>query len=218
MTSPVNVSSGDSLSADSAAEWLQLHGKRIGTLAVAAAVLGGGFWFYRYNRAQNEVRGERQYYEAEQSLVAGNYPLATSDLQKVVTQFDGTKAADQARLGLAQALYGQGKNAEGIAALKPVAEGSGLFAPAARALTAAGYENLGKAKEAADEYRSAADVADLATEKSIYLSEAARTYTAAGTRDSAIAIWTRLSEDLSSSAAAEARVRLGELTAKPASR
>jgi predicted negative regulator of RcsB-dependent stress response len=218
MTSPVNVSTADSLSVDNAAEWMRVHGKRIGLLAVGAIVIGGGLWFYRYNKAQNEVLAERQYLLAEQSLLAGNLPLAQSDLSKVVTRFEGTRAADQARLSLAQALYGQRKYAEGLKALEPVAGQAGPVGAAAEALRGAGYEEMGKTADAAARYRAASEAADLANDKTIYLADAARAYGAAGQRDSAVAIWTRLSEDLRSTAAAEARVRLGELTAKPAGR
>jgi predicted negative regulator of RcsB-dependent stress response len=216
MTSPVNVSSDSSFDAESAADWFRLHGKRIGVLAGAAIVFGGAFWFYRYNKVQNEIRAETQYYSAEQTLLSGNLPLAQSDLQKVVTRFGGTRAATQARLGLAQALYGQQKYADGLKALDPIDGGSEPFGPAAEALRAAGYEELGKPKEAGEHYRAAAEAAELGTTKSIYLADAARAYSAGGQRDSAVAIWTRLSEDMRSTVAAEARVRLGELTATPA--
>jgi predicted negative regulator of RcsB-dependent stress response len=215
MTSPVNVSTGSPLDADSAADWFRLHGKRVAALAGTAIVLGGAFWFYRYNKVQNEIRAEAQYYQAEQSLLSGNLPLAQSDLQKVVTRYDGTRAADQARLGLAQALYGQKKFADGLKTLEPVAGGSTAFGAAAEALRAAGYEEMGKPKDAGDHYRAAADATALITDKSVYLADAARAYAAGGQRDSAVAIWTRLSEDLRSTVAAEARVRLGELTAVP---
>jgi hypothetical protein len=52
-------------------------------------------------------------------------------------------------------------------------------------------------------------------DKAKYQSGAARDYMAAGKTEEAKAIWTELAKDDTSAEAAEARVRLGELTAKP---
>ncbi len=219
MTTPVNVSAPRSTAGlDSAGDWLRMNGKPLGIVAAAALVVGGGFWFYRYNKAETEQRAEREYYQAEQSLYAGNLPLAQSDLQKVDKRYEGTRAADQARLSLAQALYGQRKFKEGVDALQPVIGRSGAAGAAAEALVAAGYEEQNKPGDAATHYRKAADAAELDVDKSVYLADAARAYSAGNGRDSAVAIWTRLSADLQSPVAAEARVRLGELLAKPIAR
>jgi hypothetical protein len=48
----------------------------------------------------------------------------------------------------------------------------------------------------------------------VYIASAARDYTAAGKTDDAKKIWSALAKDDQSPAAAEARVRLGELEAK----
>jgi tetratricopeptide (TPR) repeat protein len=82
---------------------------------------------------------------------------------------------------------------------------------------AAGFEGAGKFADAAVHYRTAADLTRLDDERDVYLANAARAYQAAGNTAEAIAIWRRLVES-EGTQAAEARVRLGELTAEPAKR
>jgi thioredoxin-like negative regulator of GroEL len=52
-------------------------------------------------------------------------------------------------------------------------------------------------------------------DKAKYKAAAARDYMAAGKTEEAKAIWTELAKDDTKPEAAEARVRLGEITAKP---
>jgi tetratricopeptide (TPR) repeat protein len=80
---------------------------------------------------------------------------------------------------------------------------------------AAGHEGAGRFADAAGRYRAAADLTRLEDERDIYLANAARAYQAAGNKAEAIQIWRRLA-DSEGTQAAEARVRLGELTAEPA--
>ena len=82
---------------------------------------------------------------------------------------------------------------------------------------AAGYEEMGKFGRAAELYRKAADNTSYAGTKSTYLAGAARALTSAGDTAGAKKIWSTLASDATNpSAAAEARVRLGELHAKAA--
>jgi len=61
----------------------------------------------------------------------------------------------------------------------------------------------------------AADVTRFPADKAEYRASAARSYAAAGKVAEAKAIWTDLAKDDTGPMAAEARVRLGELEAKP---
>jgi tetratricopeptide (TPR) repeat protein len=142
--------------------------------------------------------------------------LAVSDLQKVVTRYEGTQAGTQAALSLGQALYDQKKYKEGIDALKKAeSKAPGDFKASVHVVEAAGYEELKDFTNAAEQYKQATDATRYPAEKSDYQAAAARSYAAGGKTAEAKAIWTELSKDETSPIAAEARIRLGELEAAP---
>jgi predicted negative regulator of RcsB-dependent stress response len=202
--------------ADSLMDWARANSRKlsVGGIVAAAAVLLVLGW--RYSAAQKELSAGRRLSEARQAVMAGNLPLAQSDLQQVVQRFDGTQAALQARLLLAQVLFDQQKIDEGVAALREVSR-PGIFAEAYHALLAAGLEQSGKPAEAAPEYLKAAETALSDIDEATYRAEAARAYQTAGNVDEARRVWSEMAADESSPLQGEAKVRLGELTAKPLS-
>lgn len=201
---------------ESVGDWLLLHKREVMWAVLALAVAIGGFWFYERSQTLKSQRAETAYFQARQSAAAGNLPLAVSDLQKVVVRYEGTRAGTQAALVLAQTLYDQGKFKEGLAALKKVeAKAPDDFRPSIHALEAAGYEELKDFVAAAEQYKLAAEATSFPVDKAKYQAAAARDYMAAGKTAEAKAIWTELAKDESGPEAAEARVRLGELIAKP---
>jgi tetratricopeptide (TPR) repeat protein len=183
-------------------------------ITVAVAVLG--YWYYERSQALKAQRAETAYFQARQSAAAGNLPLAISDLKKVAARYEGTRAGTQASVTLAQALYQQKKFKEGIAALKN-AEGKAPadFRPSIHVLEAGGYEELKDFVTAAEQYKVAAKETRFPVDRAQYQAAAARDYTAAGKTEEAKAIWTELAKDETGPMAAEAKVRLGELLAKP---
>ena len=201
---------------DSIGEWLLVHKREVSWAVLALAVILAGFWFYQRSQAIKSQRAEAAYFQARQSAAAGNLPLAVSDLQKVVARYEGTRAGTQAALSLAEVLYDQKKFKEGIAALKKVeAKAPGDSRPSIHILEAAGFEELKDFVAAAEQYNLAAKSTPFPVDKAKYQAAAARDYTAAGKTEEAKRIWTDLAKDESTPEAAEARVRLGELTAKP---
>lgn len=191
--------------------WVQDHSRQLLIGAVAIAALAGGFALYDRNKAAEAQSAEAALGKAEQSVFSGNLPLAQSDLKKVVDRYDGTPAADRARLLMAQVLYGQGKYADGIKQLEGLT-GSKTMGASAEGLIATGYESQGKFKEAAEHYAKAADAATFATDKANFKASEARAYTSAGDSAAARKLWTELADDPTGPVAGEARVRLGELT------
>ena len=187
------------------------------TWALAAvAVLLGGFWFYQRSQSIKAQRAESAYFQARQSAAAGNLQLAVSDLRKVVARYEGTRSGTQAALMLAQSLFDQKQFKEGLEVLKKVeSSAADDFRPSIYVLEAAGYEELKDYVAAAQQYKLAAQATEFPVDKAKYQAAAARDYMAAGKTDDAKAIWTELSKDEAYPEAAEARVRLGELTAKP---
>ncbi len=198
-------------------DWFELHSRQVvwGSLTLAAVVVGG--WFYNRSKDLKAERAEKAYFTAQRSAVSGNLPLAESDLRKMVSRYDGTTAAAEARLSLAQVLYDQNKFQAGVDELKASEDKIGnseYFGSSAHALLAAGYEQLKKFKEAGEEYEKAAKVARFDPDRQRFESLSARAYLSGGDSAKAKAIWTVLGADSKGTVAGEARVRLGELTAK----
>lgn len=217
MTTP-NIRSGRRYDADdSLTDWFLLHKREVSWGLLALAVVAGGLWFFQRSRTLREQHAETAYYQARQAVSAGNLPLAVSDLKKVVGRYEGTRAGAQAALLIAQSLYEQKKFKEGIAELKKVEpKGSTAdFAPSIHVLAANGYEEMKDFAAAAGEYRAAAEATSFAADKAQYLASAARSYVAAGKSAEARAIWADLVKDDTGPMAAEARVRLGEIDARP---
>jgi predicted negative regulator of RcsB-dependent stress response len=201
---------------ESISDWVLVHKRAVTWGAVALAALVAGFWFYGRSQTIKSQRAESAYFQARQSAAAGNLPLAISDLQRVVVRYEGTRAGTQAALSLAQALYDQQKFREGIEALKKAeASAPDEFRPSIHVLQAAGYEELKDFVAGAEQYKLAAKATEFPVDKAKYEAAAARDFMAAGKTEEAKAIWTELVKDETRPEAAEARVRLGELTAKP---
>jgi predicted negative regulator of RcsB-dependent stress response len=203
--------------ADSFLLWVQTHARPLAIAAVVVVALGLGVWLWRQSRLARERNASIDLLSAAQTIQSGNVALAQSDLEKLVARYAGTNAAAQAAFELATIYYGQGQYDRGIALLEQLAKSSddGLVKAMAENGIGAGYEGAGKFADAAVHYRRAADLTRLEDERDIYLASAARAYQAAGNTTEAVALWRRL-VDSEGPQAAEARVRLGELTAQPA--
>ena len=79
------------------------------------------------------------------------------------------------------------------------------------------HEELKDFVSAAGQYKLAAEATRFPADKAEYQAGAARNYMAAGKNAEAQAIWAALAKDETGPAAAEAKVRLGEVIAKPMS-
>lgn len=198
-------------------DWFQVNSKLLGGAAVVIAVFAAGYWFYLRSQQIKTVNAERALNQAEQSLQSGNTALATSDLQRVISRYSGTPAGTQAGMLLAQTDYSAKKYQDGIKALESVAPKAGLSQAAVRSLIGDGYSEMGRSADAAKSYEQAAQSTEFPNEKTYYRAKAARSYTAAGDLAQAKKLWSELaSSDKPTAVAAEARVRLAELEAKPA--
>ena len=201
--------------ADNLAQWIKANGRRASSIGIAAAVIIAGGLLWRSSSDKKELNAGRSLSEAQRSFTAGNLALAQSDLQKLVQRYDGTVASDQGRLLLAQVYYDQSKVSEGLKALDGISE-SGPFKASLHAIRAAGLEQSGRAAEAGVEYLKASDAAVTESDKGQYRSDAARSLNAAGKRDEALKIWQAMAADENNPFSAEAKLRIGELSAVPA--
>lgn len=196
-------------------EWALVHSKGLSIAAGAILVAIGLAWLYTKSQQAQAQNASAALVQAEQAVGAGNSALAQSDLERIVSRYGSTDAGREAQLLLSQTYFDAGKFAEGIQNLQKLIDSKPKFIQAsAYNLMGAGYEQQNKFDDAAGAYQKAADIAAGKGDRDSYLANAARALTAGGKTAEAVKIWTKLAGDPTSPAAAEARVRLGELQAK----
>jgi predicted negative regulator of RcsB-dependent stress response len=197
---------------------MQLHVRElaIGALIVAAAV--GAFLLYRSASATQATQAEEALVQPEQTIQAGNLPLAQSDLKRVIARYSGTAAATQAAMMLAETYYTQQKYVDGVQTLEKASTSGAAkpFAASVERLIGDGYLQQGKAKEAASHFAAAADKSPYPTEQARLRASAARADAAAGDTAAALTIWRQLADQPKTGEAPEAQLLIGELTAKRA--
>ncbi len=213
MTAPA---SGTSLPLDQHAwlERLKQNSRAVTVAAGALVVVAAGVWLYTTSQQRKEAFAAQELARARATAEAGNLPLATSDLTRLIERFGGTRASDDATIVLNQIRLIQGQRDIAATALQEFVQGR--RPPAVRAaaygLLGGALEDQAKPREAAVAYRQASEAAPLDFLKAQYLLDAARALVAAG--DSAAAkaeygqVLTRYGE-LDQSA--EARIRMAEL-------
>ncbi len=194
--------------------WVKAHRQLtswIGAIVVVGAVLF--LWTLSTKRRTEEI-ASRDLQLARFAFENNNLPLASSDLSKVVENYSGTNAADEARLLLANAWLLQNKPQQAVTVLKDYAGGAGkAYRAQAYGLLGAAYENMGQFREAAAAYENGSAAGRLDFLKAQMLSDAGRAWTVAGDTAKAVAAYRRIVKDFAKEAAAgEAKVRLAELT------
>jgi predicted negative regulator of RcsB-dependent stress response len=196
------------------AAWVKQNQRTAITAAVIVAAIAGGTWFWWTAKERRENFAERALASARGSAEAGNLPLASSDLSRMVSTYSGTRAAQEATLLLAQVKLLQNQPALAVADLKKfVASGPrSEFLGPANGLLASALEEAGQPKDAAKAYETAAGETPYKGVKAQYLMEAARTYTTAGDTAQAAKIYEQVATDFKTqSSAIEAQVRLAEI-------
>lgn len=190
--------------------WRQLVAAMV--LAAAAAIVG---WFLLASGKRKEQFAVRSLNQARAAAEAGNLPLASSDLQRLITTYKGTDAASEAVITLNQVRMVNGQSELAAIGLREYLAGKPpkkYMAPASGLLGAA-LENSKRWAEAGDAYRQASNTADLEYLKAGYLVDAGRAYRQAGkAQDAERAYRTILEKYPKSPSFTEAQVRLAELT------
>ena len=199
---------------DSLLETFQLYRKPISIVAIVVAVAAGGTFLWKANRVRRETQAERAFFDA-MALVTQRTPGGSDSLAKVVQRYAGTPGGVQAALLYAQTKFDAGKFDDGQKVLDEVSS-PGALASGVEALKAAGYEGQQKFDKAAEHYLAAVAKASLQGEKDFLKGEAARALTAAGKKADAVKLWTELAGKTDSPMNAEAKIRLGELSAAAA--
>ena len=194
--------------------WTRTHRQAtswISTIVIVGAVLF--VWTASSTRRSEAIAG-RQLQGARYAFDNNNLPLAASELARIIENYSGTSAAAEGRLLLAQVRLTQGQAQQAVELMKDWAPRAGAgFRAQAYGLLGAAYENLGKARDAAEAYQNGAERARMSFLKAQMLSDAGRAWAAAGDTTKAIAAYRRIVDDMPKEpAVTEATVRLGELT------
>ena len=199
-------------------EWLDSNRRWLTFAAAAVVVGGGGWWVYNQSRVTKEVNASKALLLAKQSIDAQNPALAKSDLEKLVARYGGTAAGSEGAMLLAQLDYDQSKFQEGITVLENASKSAPQpLESEIRGLLGDGYLSMKNPASAAKEYEKAAGLTDHEIERANQKARAARAYTTAGDTAKSRKLWDELSDNQKNPAlAAEAKVRLGELTARTA--
>lgn len=199
--------------AETIAAWVSAHRQAAlylaGGVAVAVFLIAWTFWSSR----QSEARAGAQLQQARLAFETRNFALASNELSRIVENYSGTNAAQEASILLGHARLLQGQTQQAIELLRTTAAD---VEPAYRAqgygLLGAAYENAGRPRDAAEAYQRAAEAARLPFLEAQHLSDAGRAWVAAGDTTRAVASYRRIVDELSKTPQVdEAKVRLGEL-------
>jgi predicted negative regulator of RcsB-dependent stress response len=202
-------------------DWFRVRSRYIAIGAAAVVVALAGYWLYTRQQIRNAERADTAYRRAQQAYFQGNQSLALTDLTSLVKSRGGTPAGVQGAMLLAQLHYERGEYPKGVDALRslPSSTARERSKPAVESLIGDGLSMENKPADAAAAYQRAAEAADQPGERAYHLAKRARALMAANQADEARKLWTELATNPDYSAVAgEARVRLGELEAKPAGR
>jgi outer membrane protein assembly factor BamD (BamD/ComL family) len=181
-------------------------------LVAAAAIVG---WFLLASGKRKAQFAARSLNQARAAAEAGNLPLASSELQRLITTYKGTDAASEAVITLNQVRMVNGQSELAVIGLREylAAKPPKKYVAPASGLLGAALENSKRWAEAGDAYSQASNAADVAYLKASYLVDAGRAYRQAGrAQDAARAYRTILEKYPTSPSFTEAQVRLAELT------
>ena len=189
---------------------------RLAVAGVAAVVvIALVAWLVVSSQRRKAEFAARSLNQARAAAEAGNLPLASSELQKLIDQYRGTDAATEAVITLNQVRMVNGQselaavNLRDFLATNPAPQ----YRAPAYGLLGAALENAKRYGEAAEAYSNASKAADMEYLKARYLIDAGRAYASGDKRTEAEAAYREIVQKYpKSSSVTEAQVRLAELT------
>jgi tetratricopeptide (TPR) repeat protein len=158
MTAPTSGGTAPTVSPLDWHDWVRGNLKRVGIGAGVVVVVAGSVLGYTASMKNKEAQASQALSQAWATVEAGNMPLASSDLSRLVERYAGTKAADEGAILLNEIRLLNGETDVAVRALQDfVKKGRQHYHEAsAYALLGNGLENQGKLREAAAAYRLAA--------------------------------------------------------------
>ena len=195
--------------------WYKNRQRHIIAAAAILAALAVVAWFIVASGRRKEEFAARSLNQARAAAEAGNLPLASSELQKLISAYKGTEAAHEAVITLNQVRMVNGQNELAVVGLREFLKGNppDQYRTPASGLLAAALENAKQWEEAGKAYTQAADNAEVEYLKAQYLIDAGRAYRLGGKLDEAARAYrTILQKYPKSSSVTEAQVRLAEIT------
>ena len=217
ISSPVH--SHDRPFSERVVDWINAH-KQISSWIAVILVVAAGLLVLKFTSdRRSEEAASRELQGARFAFENQNFPLAASEFARIVENYSGTNAAEEARLLLANVRMLQGQPQQAIEVMRDYASGaSRAFRGQAYGLLGAAYENTGRLRDAAEAYENGSAAARLDFQKAQLLSDAGRAWTTAADTAKAIAAYKRIINDFPKEGmVTEAKVRLGELTKGTAS-
>jgi TolA-binding protein len=195
--------------------WYRDPQRQLLAALLLVATVGIVAWFVIASGKRKEQFAARSLNQARAAAEAGNLPLASSELQKLITTYKGTDAANEAVITLNQVRMVNGQSelaAIGLReflATKPPAK----YAAPASGLLGASLENSKRWADAANAYLQASNAAEVPYLKANHLLAAGRAYREAGRVEEAARTYRTISERYADTPSfTEAQVRLAELT------
>jgi len=195
--------------------WYQRHQRYVLAGIVILAVLALAAWFVMASGKRKEEFAARSLNQARAAAEAGNLPLASSELQRLISAYQGTDAASEAVITLNQVRMVNGQSELAVVGLREflAAKPKQQYVPPATGLLGAALENSKHWVEAANAYTQASNAADVDYLKAEYLVDAGRAFREGGrSEDAAKAYRTVLQKYPRTPSVTEAEVRLAELT------
>ena len=195
--------------------WYKNRQRYIIAAAAIVAAIAVVAWFVVASGKRKEAFAARSLNQARTAAEAGNLPLASSELQKLISAYKGTDAASEAVITLNQVRMVNGQNELAVVGLREFLNGNPpeQYRTPASGLLGAALENAKQWDEAGKAYTQASNTAEVEYLKAQYLVDAGRAYRLGGKLDEAAAAYrTILKKHPKSSSVTEAKVRLAEIT------
>jgi predicted negative regulator of RcsB-dependent stress response len=175
--------------------WARTHIRMIIAGGVLLALLVGGLIYYRMYRADREARAAAEFVEIEQTMAAGNVPIAVRDLEAFISRYGGTTYAQEAEIALAQIHLQQNEPARAVQVLQDA--GTGVRTPLgaqAALLLAAAQQAAGDRDAAVQTYLRVGEQAESRMHQVRALNNAAVLRAEAGDHAGAAELYRRLVE------------------------
>jgi outer membrane protein assembly factor BamD (BamD/ComL family) len=195
--------------------WYQDRQRQLAVGVVILAAIALVAWFVIASGRRKEQFAARSLNQARAAAEAGNLPLASSELQKLIGAYEGTDAASEAVITLNQVRMVNGQSELAAVGLREflAKKPAEKYRAPAYGLLGAALENSKRWVEAGNAYSQASSAAEVEYLKAKYLVDAGRAFReGAKAEEAARAYRTILEKYPKSPSVTEAEVRLAELT------